>query len=151
MIILILLLIWVLVSYYKEDPFTATPSNPVTVPPIEEPIDNNVIIDEKENRNDEEDPNSSVENNGENEVQEPLDGNNESTEPALETNDKPGRDWPPTSKDPVVMESADQTSNREKQEVLTEIDKTLMELLQVVDKVQPIDETRLGIDESEVQ
>ena len=42
-------------------------------------------------------------------------------------------------------------TNKEKRQILTELDNTLMELLDVVDKVQPVDETRLITDESEVQ
>lgn len=52
---------------------------------------------------------------------------------------------------PVIMTSENEISNKEKKEVLTELDKTLMELLDVVDKVQTVDETRLIIDDSEVQ
>ena len=52
---------------------------------------------------------------------------------------------------PVIMTSENEISNKEKKEVLTELDKTLMELLDVVDKVQIVDETRLIIDDSEVQ
>ena len=51
----------------------------------------------------------------------------------------------------MVITSSEEISNNEKQEVLNEIDKALMDLLQVVDSVKPVDETRLGIDESGVQ
>lgn len=55
----------------------------------------------------------------------------------------------PTS--PVIITSENDISSKEKGEILTELDKTLMELLEVVDKVQPVDETRLITDDSEVQ
>lgn len=60
----------------------------------------------------------------------------------------------PDSKDldkPVIITSEDTMTNKEKRQILTELDNTLMELLDVVDKVQPVDETRLITDESEVQ
>lgn len=52
---------------------------------------------------------------------------------------------------PVIMSSENEISSKEKGEILTELDKTLMELLEVVDRVQPVDETRLITDDSEVQ
>lgn len=52
---------------------------------------------------------------------------------------------------PVIITSEDTMTNKEKRQILTELDNTLMELLDVVDKVQPVDETRLITDESEVQ
>lgn len=50
----------------------------------------------------------------------------------------------------VIISSNEEISNKEKKEVLKELDQTLMELLDVVDKVQPVDETRLA-EESEGQ
>lgn len=55
---------------------------------------------------------------------------------------------PPTQ---VIMTSDDEISNKEKKEILKELDQTLMELLDVVDKVQTVDESRLTDEESEVQ
>lgn len=52
---------------------------------------------------------------------------------------------------PVIMSSENEISSKEKGEILTELDKTLMELLDVVDRVQVVDETRLITDDSEVQ
>lgn len=52
---------------------------------------------------------------------------------------------------PVIMTSDDEISNKEKKEILKELDQTLMELLDVVDKVQTVDESRLTDEESEVQ
>lgn len=51
----------------------------------------------------------------------------------------------------VIISSEDTMTNKEKREILTELDNTLMELLDVVDQVQQIDETRLITGESEVQ
>ena len=53
--------------------------------------------------------------------------------------------------EPVIITSEDTMTNKEKREILTELDNTLMELLDVVDKVQTVDETRLVTTESEVQ
>ena len=52
---------------------------------------------------------------------------------------------------PVIITSENETSNKEKGEILSELDKTLMELLDVVDKVELVDEMKLIIDVSEVQ
>ena len=149
MAILILILIWVLVKYYKADPFTAVTSTTVDTPINEDnssiSIENNssIVIEQNDNEiienveiKDELDENSAIEdeNNQEEKKQEEL-----PTKPINQP------------KEPVVISSSENTSNAEKQEVLNEIDKALMELLQVVDKVQGVDETRLGIDESEVQ
>lgn len=51
----------------------------------------------------------------------------------------------------VIMTSENEISSKEKKQILTELDKTLMELLDVVEKVQTVDETRLIVDDSEVQ
>lgn len=51
----------------------------------------------------------------------------------------------------VIITSEDTMTNKEKREILTELDTTLMDLLDVIDKVQTIDETRLIIDGSGVQ
>lgn len=132
MIALILVLVWILVNYYKETP-TVSPSivnpslNTTTIPERSGEDDSSLFQNQKEN----EDENVDV-------VQDDI-------------NDKPEETQNEEKKDPIIITSSEQTSNKEKQEVLTEIDKTLMELLKVVDKVQTVDETRLGIDESEVQ
>lgn len=55
------------------------------------------------------------------------------------------------SDSPVIISSESTMTNKEKREILTELDSTLKELLDVVDKVQTVDETRLTTDESEVQ
>ena len=45
----------------------------------------------------------------------------------------------------------DTMTNKEKREILNELDGVLMELLDVVDKVQTVDESRLITEEGEVQ
>lgn len=52
---------------------------------------------------------------------------------------------------PVIISSESTMTNKEKREILTELDSTLKELLDVVDKVKTVDETRLTTNESEVQ
>ena len=141
MIILILVLMWVLINYYKDEPVSNISPNIIN----QSSNINNVIPEKKDDENNptilpnnEKEPNNSgveIGNNG-----------NEAPENGQQNNGQDGE-----NNDPVIITSSEQTSNAEKQEVLTEIDKTLMELLKVVDKVQTVDETRLGIDESEVQ
>lgn len=57
----------------------------------------------------------------------------------------------PSTPNPLILSSDSNISNNEKKEVLKELDQTLMELLEVVDSVQTVDETRLITGESEVQ
>lgn len=52
---------------------------------------------------------------------------------------------------PVIITSEDTMTSKEKRQILTELDDVLMELLEVVDRVQTIDETRLTTSENEVQ
>ena len=52
---------------------------------------------------------------------------------------------------PVIITSEDTMTNKEKREILTELDIALMDLLDVVDKVQTVDESRLITGEGEVQ
>lgn len=58
---------------------------------------------------------------------------------------------PEKSDSPLIMTSENEISSKEKREILTELDKTLMDLLEVVDRVQIVDEARLITDDSEVQ
>lgn len=51
----------------------------------------------------------------------------------------------------VIITSEGTISNREKREILNELDNTLMDLLDAVNKVQTVDESRLITEESEVQ
>ncbi len=141
MIILILVLMWVLINYYKDEPVSNISPNIIN----QSGNINNVIPEKKDDENNPTIlPNNEKEaNNSGVEI-----GNNGSEDPE---NGQPNNGQDGENNDPVIITSSEQTSNAEKQEVLTEIDKTLMELLKVVDKVQTVDETRLGIDESEVQ
>ena len=141
MIILILVLMWVLINYYKDEPVSNISPNIIN----QSSNINNVIPEKKDDGNNPTIlPNNEKEpNNSGVEI-----GNNGSEDPE---NGQPNNGQDGENNDPVIITSSEQTSNAEKQEVLTEIDKTLMELLKVVDKVQTVDETRLGIDESEVQ
>ena len=80
--------------------------------------------------------------------------NMESTSGDLTVNNKDGlvannQDEKYTS--PVIISSENEISSKEKGEILSELDNALMELLEVVDKVQIVDETRLITDDSEVQ
>ena len=58
-----------------------------------------------------------------------------------------------SSKDvtPVIITSNDNISDKEKKEVLKELDETLMDLLDVIENVQTVDESRLPSEGSEVQ
>lgn len=153
MIILILILVWVLVNYYKADPYTTAPSysdntkSTLVVPTQDAVYQENVkddgiqTIDNSSNVENE-DKIESDQNDNNTDI---ADSNSDSTLPFWKRNE-PGK-----SNDTVVISSSEKTSNTEKQEVLNEIDKALMDLLQVVDKVQTVDESRLGVEESEVQ
>lgn len=59
-------------------------------------------------------------------------------------------DESPKNDDKLIITSDENISDKEKKEVLQELDQTLMDLLDVVDKVQIVDESRLG-EEGEVQ
>ena len=60
---------------------------------------------------------------------------------------------PETAKEvtPVIITSNDNISDKEKKQVLKELDETLMDLLDVIENVQTVDESRLPTEESEVQ
>ena len=75
----------------------------------------------------------------------PVSGESESGD-SMGENQKPDK-----SDSPLIMTSENEISSKEKREILTELDKTLMDLLEVVDRVQIVDETRLVTDNSEVQ
>ena len=51
----------------------------------------------------------------------------------------------------LIITSNDNGSDKEKKEVLKELDETLMDLLDVIETVKIVDESRLPTDESEVQ
>ena len=76
----------------------------------------------------------------------PISGESESGDNNVVENQKPDK-----NDSPLIMTSENEISSKEKREILTELDKTLMDLLEVVDRVQIVDETRLVTDDSEVQ
>ena len=83
----------------------------------------------------------------------PESGNNESVisgEGVIDViyNDEPKT--PSKTDEKLIITSDENISDKEKKEVLHELDQTLMDLLDVVDKVQTVDESRLG-EGSEVQ
>lgn len=57
----------------------------------------------------------------------------------------------PKKDEQLIITSNENISDKEKKEVLKELDQTLMDLLDVVDKVQLVDETRLDAEGSGVQ
>lgn len=52
---------------------------------------------------------------------------------------------------PLIITSNDNVSDKEKKEVLKELDETLMDLLDVIETVKTVDESRLPSDGNEVQ
>ena len=76
----------------------------------------------------------------------PFSGESESGDNNVVENQKPDK-----NDSPLIMTSENEISSKEKREILAELDKTLMDLLEVVDRVQIVDETRLVTDDSEVQ
>lgn len=140
-IVLLFLLLWIFVSYYNS------PVENVVVPPVNNnnvplPVINNPTeialpsvdeIDEKDNQS---------------ENQQPLSGIDDVPDASVTEIIKQGS----TNEGSIIISSDTNISNFEKQQVLTEIDEALSELLLVVDSVKTVDETRLGIDEEiEVQ
>ena len=143
-VVLTVLLVIVLVSYYSKpiDIDTSISDNPTLANHNKEvdniPQENNLTSGEQVNEN----INQSGDiNSGENaqNIEDDSHINLPSSKPKDE--DKT-----------VIITSDDTMTNKEKREILTELDTTLMELLEVVDKVQTVDETRLVTDEEgEVQ
>ncbi|MBQ8298956.1 MAG: hypothetical protein IJX99_03685 [Clostridia bacterium] len=66
-------------------------------------------------------------------------------------NEPAQNDVTPKDSTALIITSNDNISDKEKKEVLKELDETLMDLLDVIDSVQIIDESRLETSESEVQ
>lgn len=132
LILLCTILGWTLIGYLSTSPIdTADPSLPViNTPKIDSVIsgesgekitDAIIDIDDKPNA---------------------TSGENVADEPSKR---------PVKNENPVIITSDSTMTNQEKKEILSDLDRTLMELLEVVDKVQPVDETRLVTEESEVQ
>ena len=69
----------------------------------------------------------------------------------IKENDTPSVSQPPKDVNTLIITSNDNVSDKEKKEVLKELDQTLMDLLDVIETVKTVDESRLPTDESEVQ
>lgn len=63
--------------------------------------------------------------------------------------EEPSKNIVPNS--PLIITSNDNISDKEKKEVLKELDETLMDLLDVIETVQTVDESRLPTDGNEVE
>lgn len=130
LIILITFLIWIVIAYYTQ------PSNilPTNNTPIDNVIGKDIIT--STNKDDETIISS-----------DPTNEDNKDEE--IKTTDKV---ITPTEENKgLIMSSDPKTSNTEKQQVLTELDDALMQLLDVIDMVQTVDESKLPTNESEVQ
>lgn len=147
-ILLTVLLIAILVSYYNE---------PVEVmlPNIDNLADANLEINKviSENVSGEVITNATVVSG---EIVDMNSGefvynNSGEEEETIIKNNVPEKENTPDNDTAVIITSEDTMTNKEKREILTELDNTLMELLDVVDKVQTVDESRLITDEGEVQ
>ncbi|MBR4110833.1 MAG: hypothetical protein IKK43_04010 [Clostridia bacterium] len=143
-IILLFLLVWIFVSYYTE------PSSTNIIEPVindnnnvQPPIDKeNLDINKQDDKLSSDDQPQQDDNPDVNvEIDTPITTVVDKIEESI---NKEGSS--------VIISSDTNTSNAEKQQVLTELDEALSELLVVVDSVTIVDETRLGIDEEvEVQ
>ena len=144
-IILLFLLVWVFVSYYTE------PSSTNTIDPIinvnsnvQSPIDKEII--DSSNQDDE------LNNDNQPQQDNVSDVNIEIDTPTTTIVEKVEENVNKNEGSSVIISSDPNISNSDKQQVLTQIDEALSELLVVVDSVTTVDETRLGIDEEvEVQ
>lgn len=158
-LLLIGLLVWVLIKYYStpirvsssiselnqlENNLDTNRDNPISIPSSNSgDFASNIEVTPKENMHTETIISESGEINLKN-VETPSTNPFEvSKEERKQTINEKGSQ--------VIITSEDTMTNKEKREILTELDNTLMELLDVVDKVQTVDETRLITDESEVQ
>ena len=154
-ILLLFLLIWVFISYYTSPVMVqeSSKNSNIPTPEIEIPTKNETSISNEISTSNNETVIDSSDKVLENV---PISSNEdiktnviEIKEPnsiiSEEVEDK-------KNESTVIISSDPNISNTEKQQILTEIDEALSELLVVVDKVQTVDETRLGIDEEvEVQ
>lgn len=154
-IALIVALVYVMMNYYAGTPSTI----PTNIDVIHEDIlpNNNeetIISNNTKQNENENDAIINIVDSGEKEENSgdtSGDTKEENTSIPETNNDKPQKEETPPKDNPVIITSENETSSKEKREILTQLDKTLMELLEVVDKVQTVDESRLIIDDSEVQ
>ena len=183
-IILIATLIWIFVSYYKENDSVGTlstdfPSGNTNVSTLEissgndiglqdkefqdnkgliESIINNGEVKQEPNIVDKNEPNSGDSIKNEDINKQPYENENSnsgSSESISQNNnsgdDNSGENIPDTiveipkeeENNQILITSDSQTSNQQKQEILTEIDKALQGLLEAVGKVEVVDEERL--------
>lgn len=77
--------------------------------------------------------------------------NNQGIIDNIKVNDASSVNQPPKDVNPLIITSNDNVSDKEKKEVLKELDETLMDLLDVIETVKIVDESRLPTDGSEVQ
>lgn len=144
-IILLFLLVWVFVSYYTEpSPTNTVISEKNDINNVQSPIDDEIInITEQDNE-------LNIDNQPQQDnVQDLI---SEFDTPTITIVEKVEQNINNNEGNSVIISSDPNISNSDKQQVLTEIDEALSELLIVVDSVTTVDETRLGIDEEvEVQ
>ena len=144
-IILLFLLVWVFVSYYTEpSPTNTVISEKNDINNVQSPIDDEIInITEQDNE-------LNIDNQPQQDnVQDLI---SEFDTPTITIVEKVEQNINNNEGNSVIISSDPNISNSNKQQVLTEIDEALSELLIVVDSVTTVDETRLGIDEEvEVQ
>ena len=149
MFILIAILIGILINYYNEPVelqgnsvtknYVSTNLNPKNTSVISNHKSGDTLVNDNESG--EEiviNTSSGDSNSGESQIEKIISKSN----PIVPSN--------PTT--PVIISSESTMTDKEKKEILTELDDTLMELLEVVDKVQTVDESRLITEtEGEVQ
>ena len=144
-ILLTVLLVAVLIGYYNEPVEVVQPNidnlaetNHSIDKVISENISGDIITDSIQKISGEE----NVLDSGDNELNESI---------IMNTTDKSDAKNQPEKDKAVIITSEDTMTNKEKREILTDLDNTLMDLLDVVDKVQTVDESRLVTEEGEVQ
>ena len=139
-IVLLFLLVWVFVSYYTSPVEVEVNQSENVNNSIPTPIVQNPVVNDNETVND---------NKIDNVKEDEINMTDENTSSVIQVTEKIDNN---KNEGSVIISSDPNISNAEKQQVLTEIDEALSELLVVVDSVTTVDETRLGIDEEvEVQ
>ena len=88
---------------------------------------------------------------GENAENQESGENNQGIIDNIKDNETSSENQPPKDVNPLIITSNDNVSDKEKKEVLKELDETLMDLLDVIETVKTVDESRLPTDGSEVQ
>lgn len=162
-ILLLVILIWIFLSYYKQNDIIDTISYPSGNSNVSTPgIPNTEYISNNEEKHDYDNLIESIQNmSGEKEISKEnvevlisgeqqttieISGDNNEISENMEQNlniklEETKKQSNSTNQ--LVISSTSETSNEEKQEVLTEIDEALKGLLEAVGKVQIVDEKRL--------